>query len=254
VKDELVFPHDEVDVSFGLHVERSGAEDRGVQPGEGFARGDGVAEDVVGGGSPAQGREGSPLWPLALSQSGEILAGEGDGRLAIGLRTEAGVVGVGPIVDLDEVVFVDQIGEGASVIVTEGIGRRGATGDEFGQMRDEIVASAPLELGREGGRPVSTVGLQGVGEDGEGRSAAKRLEERLADGVEVGSDGSAREGAKDVPFGSDGSALDLLAGVALDEEEGDAGMGRGGDGGGGTGRGEGFGGGCGPCFLRREGI
>jgi hypothetical protein len=48
VADDLVFAHDEVDVGFGLHVERGGAEDRGVEPGEGFAGCDNVVENVVG--------------------------------------------------------------------------------------------------------------------------------------------------------------------------------------------------------------
>ena len=48
VADDLVLAHDEVDVGFGLHVEWRGAEDGGVEPGEGLAGGDIVAEDVIG--------------------------------------------------------------------------------------------------------------------------------------------------------------------------------------------------------------
>ena len=96
VEDELVFAHDEVDVGFGLHVERGGAEDGGVEPGEGLAGGDGVAEDVVGGGGPAEGGEGAPLGAFAFGERDEVLAGEANGGLAIGLRAELGVVGDGP--------------------------------------------------------------------------------------------------------------------------------------------------------------
>ncbi len=52
------------------------------------------------------------------------------------------------------------------------------------------------------------------------------------------------EGIEDVAFGSYGGALDLLLGVAGDEEEGGAGLVGGGDGA--AGDGEGFGGGCVP--------
>jgi hypothetical protein len=48
VEDELVLAHDEVDVGFSFHVERGGAEDGGVEPGEGFAGCDIVVENVVG--------------------------------------------------------------------------------------------------------------------------------------------------------------------------------------------------------------
>ena len=74
VEDELVLAHDEVDVGFGLHVERRGSEDGGVEPGEGLAGGDVVAEDVVGGGGPAEGGEGAPLWAFAFGEAGEVLA------------------------------------------------------------------------------------------------------------------------------------------------------------------------------------
>ncbi len=74
VEDELVFAHDEVDVGFGLHVERGGSEDGGVEPGEGLAGGDVVAEDVVGGGGPAECGKRAPLWTLAFGECDEVLA------------------------------------------------------------------------------------------------------------------------------------------------------------------------------------
>ncbi len=74
VEDKLVLAHDEVDVGFGLHVEGRGSEDGGVEPGEGFAGGDIVVENVVGGGGPAEGGEGSPLWAFAFREGGEALA------------------------------------------------------------------------------------------------------------------------------------------------------------------------------------
>ncbi len=74
MEDELVFAHDEVDVGFGFHVERGGAEDGGVEPGEGLAGGDVVVEDVVGGGGPAECGKRSPLWTLAFGECDEVLA------------------------------------------------------------------------------------------------------------------------------------------------------------------------------------
>src|SRR5260370_749126 len=70
VEDELVFAHDEVDVGFGLHVEWGGAEDGGVEPGEGLAGGDVVVEDVVGGGGPAECGKRAPLWTFAFRECG----------------------------------------------------------------------------------------------------------------------------------------------------------------------------------------
>ncbi len=48
VEDELVFSHNEIDVCFGLHVEGRGSEDRGMEPGEGFAGCDIIVENMVG--------------------------------------------------------------------------------------------------------------------------------------------------------------------------------------------------------------
>ena len=76
VEDELVLAHDEVDVGLGLHVERGGAEDGRVQPGEGLAGGDVVAEDVIGRGGPAECGKRAPLWTFAFGESSEVLAGE----------------------------------------------------------------------------------------------------------------------------------------------------------------------------------
>ncbi len=247
VEDELVLAHDEVDVGLGLHVERGGAEDRGMQPGKGLAGGYIVAEDVVGGGGPAQGGEGAPLWPLAFGQGGEALAGEGDGGLAIGLRAELGAVGDGPVVDLGEVVFVDQFGEGLAPVVADVFGLGGASGYKLGKMGEEVVAATLFELGGEGGGPVGAVGFERVGEDGVRRGRAEGLEQRLADGFEVGGDGLMAEGIEYPAFGSHGGALDDLAGVSGDEEEGGAGAGCGGDMVGAGGR-QSCGGGCVPVF------
>ena len=96
MEDELVFAHDEVDVGLGFHVEGGGAEDGGVEPGEGFAGGDVVAEDVVGGGGPAEGGEGAPLGAFALGEVDEVLGGEANGGFSVGLGAELCVVGVGP--------------------------------------------------------------------------------------------------------------------------------------------------------------
>ena len=42
-------------------------------------------------------------------------------------------MGVGPGGDLGEVVVVDEFGEGAAVVVADGVGGYGASGDELGE-------------------------------------------------------------------------------------------------------------------------
>ena len=130
----------------------------------------------------------------------------------------------GPVIDLSQVVFVDKFGEGLAPVVPYLLGGGGASGDEFGEVGDEIVAAALAEFGGEVGGPVGSVGFEGVGEDGVGRGVAEGFDEGFADGFEVGGDGVVAEGIEDPAFGSYGGSLDLLLGVAGDEEEGDAGF------------------------------
>ena len=230
VEDELVFSHDEVDVGFGLHVEWRGAEDGGVEPGEGFAGGDVVVENVIGGGGPAECGKRSPLWTLAFGECDEVLAGEGNSWFSIGLRAKLRVMGDGPVIDLGQVIFVDQFGEGLAPIVPYLLGGGSSSGNDFGEMGEEIVAATLLKFGGEGGGPVGSVGFEGVGEDGVGWGGGEGFDEGFADFGEVGGDGVVGEGIEDVAFGSDGGAFDLLFGVAGDEEEGSAGGWDGGDG------------------------
>src|SRR5277367_1175512 len=97
-------------------------------------------------------------------------------------------------------------------------------------MGEEIVASALLEFGGEVGGPVGSVGFEGVGEDGVGWGVAEGFDERFAYSLEVGCYGLMAEGVEDVAICSYGGSLDLLFGVAGDEEKGYAGRGDGGDG------------------------
>ncbi len=127
--DDLVLAHDEVDVGFGLHVERGGAEDGGVEPGEGLAGGDVVAEDVVGGGGPAECGKRAPLWTLAFGKRDEVLAGECNSWFSICLRAELRVMGDGPVIDLGQVIFVDQFGECLAPVVPYLLGGGGSSGD-----------------------------------------------------------------------------------------------------------------------------
>ena len=87
----------------------------------------------------------------------------------------------GPVIDLSQVVFVDEFGEGLAPVVPYLVGGGGATGDEFGEVGDEIVAAALEEFGGEGGGPVGAVGFERVGEDGVGRGVAEGFEEGFAD-------------------------------------------------------------------------
>ena len=129
------------------------------------------------------------------------------------------MVGDGPVVDLSQVVFVDEFGEGLAPVVPYLFCGGGASGYQFGEMGEEIVAATLLELGGEVGCPVGSVGFEGVGEDGVGWGVAEGFDERFAYLLEVGGYGLMAEWVEDVAFGSDGSAFDLLFGVAGDEEE-----------------------------------
>ena len=131
-------------------------------------------------------------------------------------------MGDGPVVDLSQVVFIDQFGEGLAPVVPYLFCGGGASCYQFGEVREEIVAAALLELGGEVGGPVGSVGFEGVGEDGVGWGVAEGPEERFTYLLEVGGYGLVAERVEDVTFGSDGSAFDLLLCVAGDEEEGDA--------------------------------
>ena len=135
------------------------------------------------------------------------------------MRTKLRVMRDGPVIDLSQVVFVDEFCEGLAPVVPYLVGGGSATGDEFGEVRDEIVAAALEELGWEGGGPVGSVGFEGVGEDGVGRGVAEGFDQGFAYGFEMGGDGLLAEGIEDVAFGSDGGSFDLLFGVAGDEEE-----------------------------------
>ncbi len=82
-------------------------------------------------------------------------------------------MGDGPVIDLGHVVFVDEFGEGLAPVVPYLLGVGCASGDEFGEMREEIVAATLLKFGGEVGRPVGSVGFERVGEDGVGRGVAE---------------------------------------------------------------------------------
>src|SRR6202042_105407 len=138
-------------VGFGFHVERRGSEDGGVEPGESLAGCDIVVENMVGRGGPAECGEGSPLWALAFGEGNEMLAGEVYGWFSIGLRAKLRVMRDSPVVDLSQVVLINKFGEGLAPVVPHLFGGRGASGDEFGEMRDEIVAAALLKFGGEVG-------------------------------------------------------------------------------------------------------
>ena len=144
--DDLVLAHDEVDVGLGLHVQRNGAEDRRVQPGKGLAGADVVAEDVVGGGGPAQRGEGAPLRAFPFGELRDVLAGEANRRLTIGLRAELRVMGGGPVGHLLQIVLVDQFGQRLAVVVADGVGLGRSSGDQLGQVGNQVVAAALLEL------------------------------------------------------------------------------------------------------------
>ena len=67
---ELIDALQEVEVGLGLHIERRGAEDRRMQPGPCFRRGDGAAVEMVGGRGPAgTWRSGATACPRLPARS-----------------------------------------------------------------------------------------------------------------------------------------------------------------------------------------
>ena len=71
VADDLVDAGEEHAVGFDLHVERSGAEGWGVEPGEGFGGGDVAVVEVAGGAGPAGEGELTPLGAFSFGESGD---------------------------------------------------------------------------------------------------------------------------------------------------------------------------------------
>ena len=122
MEDELVLAHDEVDVGLSLHVERCGAEDGGVEPGEGLPGGDVVAEDVIRRGGPTECGKRTPLWAFAFRECGEALTRKCNCWFTIGLRAKPGVMLDGPVIDLSQVILVNKFGESLAPIMRYGFG------------------------------------------------------------------------------------------------------------------------------------
>ena len=95
------------------------------------------------------------------------------------------------LVDRGEVVFGNEFGEGLAPVVADGLGFGGASGGQFGEVGDEVVASTLLEFGWEVGGPVGAVDFERVGEDGVGGLIAEGFEERGGYVGEVFVDGCA---------------------------------------------------------------
>src|ERR1035441_2476983 len=85
-----------------------------------------------------------------------------------------------------------------------------ASGYKFGEAWNEIVAAPLFEFGGQTRGPVSSVGFEGVREDGIGRGCSEGLDERLTDFLKVGCDGVKAEGIEHPAFSFDGGSLDLL--------------------------------------------
>ena len=119
MEDELVLAHDEVDVGLGFHVEGGGAEDGRVEPGEGLAEVTGLPKTWLAEVAQRRVEKARHCGPSPSARSTRDCEEKLDGGFAVGLGAESGLVGVGPVVDLDEVVFVDELGEGLAVVVAE---------------------------------------------------------------------------------------------------------------------------------------
>ena len=153
--------------------------------------------------------------PFTFRELWDVLAGEADSRLMIGLRAKLGVVSGSPVGNLLQVVLIDQFGQGLAVIVADGVGLRRSSGDQFGQVRNQVIPATLLELLRQLRRPISAEGLQRIREDGIRRSIAEGLEQRLAHLIEVLGDGFMGVGVEYPALSIDGGALDLPGRVWL---------------------------------------
>ena len=127
--------------------------------------------------------------------------------------------------------------------MADGIRGRRASGDQFRQVRDQVIAAAFQEFGGKVRGPVGAVSFKRVGEDGVRGRISEGLHQRLADLLQVLGDGVARERIEHPTIGVDRGALDLLTGVASYEKDGNAGLVGRGEGGGSSGDGDGLGGG-----------
>ncbi len=86
-------------------------------------------------------------------------------------------------------------------------------------MRLQIISAAPLKFGEEVRRPIGTVHLQAVTENGIGRISSKGLHEFFTDSVEVMFDGGAAVMIEHEAFRADAGAFHLLAGATGNEVE-----------------------------------
>src|ERR1035437_2162623 len=98
-------------------------------------------------------------------------------------------MGDGPVGYLYQVVFVDQLGQRAAVVVADGVRRGRTPRDQFGQGGDQVVAASLLELRGQLRSPVRSVCLQRVRKDGIRRSGAKGPDQRLANLLQIVGDG-----------------------------------------------------------------
>ena len=138
-------------------------------------------------------------------------------------------MGDGPVVDLSQVVFIDKFSESLAVVVPNLLGERAASGYQFGEVREEIVAATLLKFHGKVGSPVGPIGFEGVGEDGVRWGVTEGFDERFTDSLQVGGYGLMTERIEDPAFSRDGGAFYDLSGVAGDEEQSDAGFVRGDD-------------------------
>src|ERR1700730_18255867 len=95
----------------------------------------------------------------------------------------------------------------------------GSAGDQLGEVGDQVIAAATLELAWQVGGPVGAEDFERVGEDRVGRLVAKGVEQRGGYIVQVLLDCGSGEVVEDEAFGTDCGALYRLFCVTCDEEE-----------------------------------
>ena len=155
---------------------------------------------------------------FAFRQIDESVAGKDDGRFAIGLRAEESAMSVRPRLNGLEIVIFGEFGEGLAPVVADSGALAAHAGDERRQVRRKIVTSPFLKFREEVARPVGAVYFETVAEDGVRWLISKRGEKMIRDRGEMILNCGLVVVVEDEAFGSDGSALDLLAGAACDEE------------------------------------
>ena len=174
---------------------------------------------MAGGRSPARRRQRLPLHAFSFREIDARVGRERRGRDAVRLHPELGVVSAGPLLHRFDEALVEEIGERLAPVVADRPGVRARVRGQRGKVWFQVVAAARAELLEKIGGPVRLVHLEAVAEDREGRMGAERLQQPVADVLQIAVERVAVVVVQHEPLGADRRPLDHHAGAARDEEQ-----------------------------------